>query len=162
MKKRMYFHLMLSCIGVIGCAPTISLRVNQTPEGTALLQPMTRGLNSYIGAMAIWNNSDLEWIWVLRSRPIEETNSFEVAYSGDLPKQMYQVFPKENRPPRELKAGEVIVVEVFASYDWLAGPMGTSASWVFRIAKDGRWVRLWFHERNYPANLRESESEGQE
>ena len=143
MKTVTFVISILAVTLLLGCGrPRITLEVTETAEGNVLFNAETQGRNSYIRYMALWDNPECVTIWMLKKKSGQEADTLKVVYGGEPPTGFYQIVPKDDTKPRTIMPGEIIVVEIFVSFEGLLVPGGTSNMYAFRISEDGRWNRL--------------------
>lgn len=150
-KGHAYLAVIFVLIGSTGCrsTPRMSLEVINSEEGNVSFKVQTRGLNSHIYNMVMYDNPNCEFIWSLRSFSELTVKSFEISYGGKAPEGMFQQYPKRDGKPRDIKAGEIIIVTVDVAYDY-TDPTTAIIRHAYRVNEEGEWILYKDYQIKFP------------
>ncbi len=140
--RNMSLVLFLCAFLLTGCKAYVRLNIQQDEKKN--IQFNIRGVHvRLIYRVSLWTNPDCDFLWIVRSESRTQ-DSRKVFLFGEVPDGMFQIFPKQEKPPSHPQEGKIIIVSIDFQYDGLV-PSASSMVHAYEVMPGGEWRRIEDH-----------------
>jgi len=132
--------MITAMLSLIGCN-FFSVESSKTEQATFIMKRNSRIYGLSIIMISSKKFGDI--IWKLKTRLVPEQPPLKKIHYGKIPHTKMQLYPKDNKSPRKLIAGEIIELWVDFSYDSILalGPVSETYIGTFKYTKDGFFIK---------------------